>query len=119
LSASGITTSVVHRDEIAVLSVGGEIDTANAAALETAIGAVLTDSPAMLIIDLSAVEFLGSTGLRVLATTNEKVGSSIRLAVVASGPVTRRPIELTDLDQVLSLYPTLDDAVTSLRDDTP
>lgn len=118
MATTGITTSVARRDEIVVLTVGGEIDMATAEALETAIGAVVDDSPAVLIIDLSAVKFLGTAGLRVLVATHQKLGTAGRLAVVASSPETRRPIELIDADELLSLYPTLDDAVTSLGAET-
>jgi anti-anti-sigma regulatory factor len=48
VSASEITTSVSHHDEIAVLSVVGEINGASA---------VLADDPPALIIDLSSVIF--------------------------------------------------------------
>jgi anti-sigma B factor antagonist len=36
--------------------------------------------------------------------------------VVARGPATRRPIHLTGLDKTFPLYPTLDDALTGVRD---
>jgi anti-sigma B factor antagonist len=111
--------SVAHHDEIVVLTVGGDIDLSTAATLETAIDAALIGSPMALIVDLSAVEILGSAGLRVLGAAKEKVAIPRRFAVVASSPATRRPIELTDLDQVFSMYQTLDDAVRSLRDGTP
>jgi anti-anti-sigma factor len=102
-----------------VLIVGGDIDLSTAATLETAIDAVLIGSPMALIVDLSAVEILGSAGLRVLGAANEKAAIPGRFAVVANSPATRRPIELTDLDQLFPMYQTLDDAVTSLRDGTP
>ena len=119
MSASGITTSVVRCDEIAVLGVGGEIDVTSAPALETAIGAVLAHDPAALIIDLSNVDFLASAGLRILAATYEKVTASGRFAVVANSVATKRPIELTDLDQLFWVYPTLDEAVASFSDEMP
>src|ERR1700733_9440643 len=59
-----ITTMVADHDGVAVVSVSGEIDLVTAPALEQSIGAVVTDSPSALIIDLSGVEFLGSVGLK-------------------------------------------------------
>jgi anti-sigma B factor antagonist len=116
---SNINISVSRRDEIVVLKVGGDIDFATAPTLESAIGAVLVDSPVALIIDLSAVEFLSCAGLRVLSETNDHADIAGRFAVVANSPATRHPILLTDLDQRFSMYSTLDDAVTSLREDAP
>jgi anti-sigma B factor antagonist len=111
-----ITTLVADHDGVSVVSVSGEIDLVTAPALEQAIGAVVADGPTALVIDLSAVEFLGSVGLKILAATYEKLGKSAEFGVVARGPATRRPIHLTGLDKTFPLYPTLDDALTAVRD---
>lgn len=111
-----ITASVADHDGIVVLSIGGEIDLVTAPALEEAIGGVVVDGPSALIIDLSAVEFLGSVGLKILAATYEKLGDTAEFGVVARGPATRRPIHLTGLDKTFPLYPTLDDALTGARE---
>jgi anti-sigma B factor antagonist len=115
VSASEITTSVAYRGEITVLSVGGDIDAASAPAFQTAIAAVLAEDPAALIINLCGVDFLATAGLRILAATHEKMITAGPFAVVANSPATRRPIQLTDLDTLFSLYPNLDGAMTSLR----
>lgn len=111
-----ITATVSDHDGVVVLSIGGEIDLVTAPALEEAIGGVITDNPQAMIIDLSGVEFLGSVGLKILAATYEKLGDSAEFGVVARGPATRRPIHLTGLDKTFPLYPTLDDALTGVRD---
>ncbi|ORB84530.1 anti-anti-sigma factor [Mycobacterium kansasii] len=111
-----ITAEVTDHDGVAVLSIGGEIDLVTAPALEEAIGGVVADNPSALIIDLSGVEFLGSVGLKILASTYEKLGSAAQFGVVARGPATRRPIHLTGLDKTFALYPTLDEALTGVRD---
>jgi anti-sigma B factor antagonist len=110
-----VPTSVGYRDGVAVLSVGGEIDLATAPALEAAIDEVLGEDPPMLVIDLSGVEFLASAGLRILVATRQKLGESAPFAVVASGPATSRPIQLTGLEEVFPLYPTLDAALGAVR----
>lgn len=112
-----ITATVADHDGVAVLSIGGEIDLVTAPALEEAIGGVVVDNPSALIIDLSAVEFLGSVGLKILAATYEKLGDAAEFGVVARGPATRRPIHLTGLDKTFPLYPTVEDALTGVRED--
>ena len=112
MSAAGpITTSVARRDGAAVVSIGGEIDLSTAPAFEKAIAEALEHRPAVLAIELSGVTFMASVGLRVLAATNEKVGASTRIAVVANNPAASRPIQLTGLDNVVELFPTLDAAL--------
>ena len=110
-----ITTSVTDLDGIAAVSVGGEIDLATAPILEAAIAEALAKGPVALIIDLSEVTFLASAGLQTLVATNQKVNKSARFAVVANGPATSRPIQLTGLDEIIPLYPTLDDALKAVR----
>jgi anti-sigma B factor antagonist len=112
-----ITTLVADHDGVSVVSVSGEIDLVTAPALDEAIGTVVADGPTALVIDLSAVEFLGSVGLKILAATYEKLGNATEFGVVARGPATRRPIHLTGLDKTFPLYQTLEDALTGVRDD--
>ena len=113
-AADPISTSVEHREGVAVVSVGGEIDLSTAPAFEAVIAEALEEDPPALVIELSEVIFMASVGLRVLAATQENVGKSIQIAVVADGMATSRPIQLTGLDKLISLYPTLDEALTAL-----
>jgi anti-sigma B factor antagonist len=109
-----MTASVLHREGVAVLSIGGEIDLSTAPAFEAAIAGALDDDPPVLVIELSEVSFMASVGLRILAATHEKASKSARVAIVADNPATSRPMQLTGLDKVISLYPTLDDALTAV-----
>jgi anti-sigma B factor antagonist len=97
-----------------VVSIGGEIDLSTAPAFEAAIAGALDDDPPVLVIELSDVSFMASIGLRILAATQEKVSKSARVAIVANSPATSRPMQLIGLDKVMSLYPTLDDALTAV-----
>ncbi|WP_428339660.1 STAS domain-containing protein [Mycobacterium sp.] len=115
MSAPGpITTSVAHRDGAAVVSVGGEIDLSTAPAFEGAIAEALQVNPPVLAIELSEVTFMASVALRILAATNEKIAGSTRIAVIADNQAATRPIQLTGLDTIVALYPTLDDALAGL-----
>jgi anti-sigma B factor antagonist len=116
LSASdAITTSVERGNDYSVVAVGGVVDLATAAALEQAIDGLIAESPPALIVDLSAVDFLASVGLKILVATQEQLKPPARFAVVASGPATSRPIQLTRLDEVFGLYPTLTEAVKAVQ----
>ena len=115
-AADPITTSVAHRDGAAVVSVGGEIDLSTAPAFEQAIAEALEADPAVLAIELSEVTFMASVGLRILAATNEKIGASTRIAVIADNQAAIRPIQLTGLDTVVALYPTLNEALAELSE---
>jgi anti-anti-sigma factor len=113
-AADLITTSVVHREGVAVVSIGGEIDLSTAPAFEAVITEALKEDPPALVVELSEVIFMASVGLRILAATQENVGKSIQVAVVADNMAASRPMQLTGLDKLISLYPTLDEALSAL-----
>jgi anti-anti-sigma factor len=114
-AADAISTSVDRRDGITVLLVDGVVDLATSPPLEELLTELVDEGPDALIMDLTSVSFLASVGLRILAETHERIGGTGKFAVVASGPVTARPIQLTKLDEFLALYPTVDEAVAGLR----
>jgi anti-sigma B factor antagonist len=110
-----IATAVAYQNGIAVLKVGGDIDLATVSALEAAINEALVAKPTGLVIDLSEVGFLASAGLQTLVATHHNVSPSAQFAVVANSAATSRPIQLTGLDQIFELYPTLDEALTAVQ----
>jgi anti-sigma B factor antagonist len=110
-----IATAVAYQDGIAVLKVGGDVDLATVPALEAAIDEALIPKPTGLVIDLSEVAFLASAGLQALVSTHTNVSQSAHFAVVANSASTSRPIELTGLDQIFELYPTLAEALTAVK----
>jgi anti-sigma B factor antagonist len=113
-AADPITTSVEHREGVVVVSIAGEIDLSTAPAFEAVIAEALEECPPVLVIDLSEVTFMASVGLRILAGTQEKAGKSIQIAVVADNAAASRPMQLTGLDNLISLYPTMEEALTAL-----
>src|SRR6202158_1358370 len=110
-----INTALAYQNGIAVLKVGGDIDLATVPALEAAIEEALMPKPTGLVIDLSGVGVLASAGLQTLVATHNSVSQSAPFAVVANSASTSRPIQLTGLDQIFALYPTLSEALTAVQ----
>lgn len=113
--SESITISASDQDGIAVLTVGGDVDLATVGELDAAVTDALARTPKALVIDLTGVEFLASAGLQALVATQQRIGDSAGFGVVANGPATSRPIQLTGLDSIFSLYPSLPDALSSLN----
>ncbi|MEV4313184.1 STAS domain-containing protein [Actinocrispum sp. NPDC049592] len=95
-----------------VVSVSGEIDIDTTPDLTD----VLTDSlpeTDMLVLDLTDVGFIDSIGLRALVDIHLKAAAADRaVRLVVGDGATRRPIEISGLNQVLSVYRDLDEALT-------
>jgi len=104
------------RPEGVLLHAKGEVDSSTAAELVYQLDAALqqagTQASRLLIIDLQAVTYFGSVGLNAVLDCHRRglqAGTTVRL-VADNGQVVR-PIEVTNLDSLLDLYPTLSDAL--------
>ncbi|WP_245905785.1 STAS domain-containing protein [Mycolicibacterium palauense] len=113
-AAASCTVGEEWFGRVAVLSVSGVVDMLTAPTLEEAITTALGKSPATLVVDLSDVEFLASAGMGVLVAANDQATPNIGFAVVADGPVTSRPLKLVGIADIVTLYPTLDEALSKL-----
>jgi anti-sigma B factor antagonist len=96
-------------------TVRGDVDLATARALEEALEARVRDSVGALVVDLTRVAFIDSTGLQVLLRVRALLGREDRaLALICPhGPV-RRVFELAGVSDVFSLYPTRAAAAAAL-----
>jgi anti-sigma B factor antagonist len=98
-------------DDLAVVTVGGEVDLDTASQLgDVALDAVRDTSPHV-VLDLTGVTFMDSTGLKVLLAIQRRAdlaGGSFGVA----GPSrsVRKILALTGLDQTFAIYDTVDEA---------
>jgi anti-sigma B factor antagonist len=98
-------------DTTVVISCAGEIDSLTSPAFEHEIASAMEKQPAAMIVDMTDVDFLGSCGMGVLVDTNDRITPDVAFAVVADGPVTRRPMTLIGLSEILTIHPTLEAAL--------
>ncbi len=104
-----------RRGRAVVIAVSGEVDVLTAPelrrALDDALRTVSTE-PGAVVVDLEHVSFLASRGLSTLVDAHREAAAGIPLRVVVdhARPVIR-PIQLSGLDAVLTLFDTVDDAL--------
>jgi anti-sigma B factor antagonist len=99
-----------------VLTLTGEVDMLTAPVLRQGIDEQFSADLAPIIVDLSRVEFFGSTALDVMVKTQQRASAEGRdFLLVAGTRVVRRPLEVTGLDAVLSVYDDLDLALEAVR----
>lgn len=89
----------------------GEVDLLTGASLRVHLDELLLLGQVRLVLDLSAVTFIDSSGLGTLVGAHKKArvfrGS---LALVGVPPTVRRVLGLTALDRVLPMFDTVEDA---------
>jgi anti-anti-sigma factor len=99
-----------------VLKVSGALDTITAPSLATHLDVVLASGPAVLIVDLTGVDFLSSAGINLLVETHHLTArTATLLRVAADGPATSRPLRSIGVDQIVDLYPTVTEAIRGER----
>jgi anti-sigma B factor antagonist len=109
-----MTVARRDREGCLVLAVRGEVDLSTGGRLAETAGDALREAAGRpLVLDMLEVEFLSSSGLGVLVSLNDDaraVGTPLRVVVDQTRPI-MRPIRTMGLDDVLSLYGTVDEAV--------
>jgi anti-sigma B factor antagonist len=98
-----------------VVTVTGELDVYTAPDLRKALGDASQDGAMDVVVDLLNVPFVDSVGLGVLVESSKslKVKGGV-LRIVCDDRRIARILEITGLDRVLVLHPTLRDALESL-----
>lgn len=106
----------VHRPAPAAVQVqvSGDVDAHNVAELADRAESVV-DGRSDLVLDLTGVRFLGSSGLRVVMQIQRLVEGTGRRLLVVTGPhrAVRRAMTVTGLDEVLQLHTTVAEAMAA------
>jgi anti-sigma B factor antagonist len=97
-----------------VVAVEGEVDVYSAPALDEVLSGLIAEGNTRLIIDLTEVGFLDSTGLGVLVKALKRVREADgSLAVVTASERVLKVFRITGLDVVMSLVPSVDQALAT------
>jgi len=103
-------------DGCVIVAPAGALDVATSPPLHELLHRCLDEGATLLVLDLSAVEFIDSTALRVLVSVHKRLRESGGFAVVCPHARIRRIFDLTALDRVLTLTETVDEALVALKD---
>lgn len=107
----------LHSSEIAghgVLRVRGEVDLGTANALGDRALALLQTTSAHLVLDLSGVTFMDSTGLKVLIAIQRRAAlAGGSLAVAGATRPVHRLLTITGLDEAFTLVDSVEQALAS------
>lgn len=99
--------STRRHGERAVVTVAGEVDLETASQLGDHALAALQDTP-HLVLDLTGVDFMDSTGLKVLLNVQRRVElAQGSLALVGPSRAVRKILSLTGLDEAFAVHDTL------------
>ena len=96
------------RDGLLHVALRGELDLSSVAKVQEELERIEQSAPATVVLDLSKLTFLDSTGLRCLVTADERARQSGRRVVLVKGPSSvQRVFTITRLEDRLEM---VDDA---------
>lgn len=105
---------VVHDTETAILTIGGELDIDTATSLHHHMANQFVHGRRHLVLDLSDLEFMDSSGLNVLIKAGREArntGGDLHLA--APTPAVRRLFEITGLSVATPIHTSVDEALAT------
>jgi len=86
------------------LALRGELDLSTVSKVEEELRRAEASEPSLLVLDLSELNFLDSTGLRLIVTTDQRARESGRRVAVVKGPdAVQRVFAITRLDERLEM----------------
>ncbi len=99
-------------DGMVLVTLTGEADLHTAPVLSEALDEAIGSGTDTVVVDLTAVTFVDSMMLGVLLGASRRAGPrGVELRIAVEEPHVRRIFELTLLDRVLHLFPTVDAAL--------
>jgi anti-sigma B factor antagonist len=104
-------------DHATIIAVEGEIHVSTAPEFSRLLVASIAAGRTSMVIDLSSVEFIDSTGLSVLLNALRRVTrAGGRMALVCTNPTVLRLFEITRLDSTFDIHAKLGPAVDLVQD---
>jgi anti-sigma B factor antagonist len=89
---------------VPLIALAGEFDLSGVQEFEAELYRLEAEAPGVLVVDLTGLEFMDSSGLRSLVMADQRAREAQRrLAIVPGRPTVRRVFEITALDERLDL----------------
>jgi anti-anti-sigma factor len=105
-----LTIDVRREGDVCVLALTGEFDMAVVERFERELAAVEEAGPPVIVVDLTEVRFMDSSGLRALIVGDQRARQAGRRFAIVPGPSSvRRVFELTQLEGRLDLVESASD----------
>ncbi|WP_053733804.1 STAS domain-containing protein [Nocardia sp. NRRL S-836] len=114
--APTLVHTTTTRHGILVVRVAGTLDTALNQHVASELDALLDSRPVAVVVDLRAVDFMGSASIAMLLNAQHHAGRlGVPFAIVADNHSVVRPLQTSQVYGVLAMSSTVDEAITAVR----
>jgi anti-sigma B factor antagonist len=106
---------ISERAGVKIVHVHGPIDVSRALELRELLGAQIDSASARVLLDVSDVPLIDSSGIGILVTAHRRAtGQGARFGVSGATGTVARVFEMTRTNKLLSLFGTVDEGVAEL-----
>ena len=110
--SESVITKVRWEETVAVVTVAGDVDLHRSLALQKELLAVLDQKPSRMVVDLSAVPYMDSSGVASLVKLLSRVRAlGAKMALAAPTPKVRSIFEITRLNSVFEIHESVEEAL--------
>jgi anti-sigma B factor antagonist len=115
-SVRSIEINQTQSGNMLILSLSGKIDAMTSKELEAALNSLTGHDGVNIVLDMGGVEYISSSGLRILMAALNRVRQSHGDLVLTSlQPMVMEVFEITGIKRFFSIYPNKSDALNSLK----
>lgn len=105
-----------HRDRRAIVSISGRIDMFTASAVGEAIQSLVADGAEDIIVDISCVTRIDSTGLGTLVgNAKALLSNGGTMSLAGANPTVRKTLEITNLVRYFRIHDGIEEALDGLE----
>jgi anti-sigma B factor antagonist len=110
--SGSLVREVREQDGASIIVLAGEVDFNQSHLLLDALNGIVEKRPSALVIDLSAVDYMDSSGLGTLVKVFQQVNAyKGKMALVGMNDRVRSAFEITRLDQFFAIHPSVEEAL--------
>jgi len=104
-----------RHDDVHILGPGGKLDALSAPELQAKLGQVIADGATKVLLDAVALEYMSSSGIRVLATVQKTLDErGGRLVLCALQAPVQKVLDLTGLTEQIEVFPSRSEALAAM-----
>ncbi len=112
-----MSVHIEEKNGVEVISIIGKLDVGLSISLETEIEKLIDSKHIFIVVDLSSVEYLSSSGLRVFISSMRKLkDKSGKFALACVPEIVTKIFKTVELEDLFSVYGSVADAVSELGD---
>ncbi|HQK56508.1 MAG TPA: anti-sigma factor antagonist [Methanolinea sp.] len=106
----------IREREVLVLSLEGRLDAQGATEIDALLKDLLHENDSTMVFDMSGVTYMSSAGIRtIVATEKQMKGRGGRIHLCGLQPYPLSVLDMTGFANVLSIFPTRDDAIQAAK----